>query len=667
MRMARFILSALVCWTMLACATSTLATAQTPPSDGPSVMIIFDGSGSMWGRLDGDKKLPKLDLAREALRTAMAKAPATARYGLMSFGHRRAADCSDIELISPIATGDLGRIMAPLEKLNPRGKGPIAGALKEAAKAIGTNPQSSILLIHDNADNCRQDPCETVTEIAAANPKLKIHLVSLGIEKEELARIVCVPKATGGQLFDVKDASGITAAFADAVALAFLDPANPQGVIAAPAAAQKPSAPSAAPAGPPGLRLIARLGAKSGPLAYPVRWRVFKSETEPPVFEGQGSDVVAPLDAGPYIVEASAGFATARKAATAAEKGPTTADVVLEAAALRVLAKDQKDGPVSSSALVTLRQSAETSGAVARPLWIGRAKDAGFVLPAGAYRLKVTDSLIEREDTVTLAAGDMTSRDIVLGAGRLELTATAKPDGEPLDGVTFLIAKDDPDAPEGRREIARSAAIRPFFVLPAGTYYVTARTGAAEVRQRVGIGTGDTVKRAVSLGLARLTVTAGVPAGKNAPQIQIAPAKLPIATRILSLDGEPREVARATAVAPEFTLAAGRYRIEAAVGSFNVKAVQDVDIEAGSTKRAALKLDANTVTLKLAQATPANVTWEVRDAQGALVVRTQQSAPQLILAPGKYTARCEAGDKRLEKPVDVAADGQPRIVEFALP
>ena len=667
MRIARSTVRALLCWAALACAMPTLATAQTPPAaDGPGVMIIFDGSGSMWGRLDGDKKLPKLDLAREALRTAMAKVPATSRYGLMSFGHRRAADCSDIEVISPIATGDLARIMGPLEKLNPRGKGPIAGALKEAAKAVGNNPQSAILLSHDNADNCRQDPCETVTEIAAANPTLKIHLVALGIEKEELARVVCVPKATGGQLFDVKDATGITAALADAVALAFLDPANPQGIPAAPVAPQKPSAPSAAAAGPPGLRLIAKLGAKSGPLAYPVRWRVFKSGTEPPVFEGQGSDVLAPLDAGPYIVEASAGFATARKAATAAEKGPTATEIVLEAAALRIVAKDQKDGPVSSSALVTLRPSPDSSAA-ARPLWIGRAKDADFVLPAGAYRLKVTDSLIEREDTVNLAAGDMASRDIVLGAGRLELTATAKPDGEPLDGVTFLIAKDDPDAPEGRREIARSAATRPLFVLPAGTYYVTARAGTNEVRQRVGIGAGDTVKRAVSLGLARLTVTADVPAGKNTPQNQIAAAKLPIATRILSLDGEPREVARATAVSPEFTLAAGRYRIEAAVGSLNVKAVQDVDIEAGAIKRAALKLDANTVTLKLAQVAPANVTWEVRDAQGALVVRTQQSAPQLILAPGRYTARCEAGDKRLEKPLDVAADGQPRIIEFALP
>lgn len=635
-------------------------------ADAPATMIIFDGSGSMWGRLDAEKKLSKLDLAREAVRTSLPKS-AAARYGLMSFGHRRSGDCSDIEIIAPVAEGDPARIMTPLDKLNPRGKGPIAGAIKEAAKALGSNPQASIVLIHDNADNCRQDPCETAAEIAAENPKLKIHLVSLVLDKEELARVACIPKTTGGQLFDVKDAAGLPAAIANAFKLAFLDTGEGEGQTQANAGKAAPA--SVAPQGPPGLALSARLAAQSSPVSAPVQWRVFKAGSESAIFEALASQITAPLEAGSYMVEGSLGFASARKAVDVLEKGPTRLDLPLEAAALRVTVRDLKDGPASASALVTLRAEAAGANQPARPMWIGRAREADFVVPPGNYRVHVSESLTELDEAVTLAAGNIVNKDIVMNAGHLELTAAAKPEGEPLEGVTFLIAKDDPEAPEGRREIARSAALKPTFALPAGTYYVTARTGSAEVRQRVAIGAGDNVKRSISLGLAKLSVGAELAAGKK--EGSAALPKLSIATRILSLDGEPHEVARSTTLAPEFTLAAGRYRIEASIGALNVKASQDIDLEAGSNRRVGLKLDANTITLKFANAVgaapPANLSWELRDSQGGVLMRSSQPAPNAIVAPGRYTARLDAGDKRIEKTVDVTADGVPRVVEFALP
>lgn len=663
---------------MTALATLALHAQTAGP---PSVMIIFDGSGSMWGRLDGDKKA-KVDLAREALRVALAKMPASVRSGLMSFGHRRSGDCSDIEVMVPVGEGDGARIMTPLDKFNPRGKGPITGAIREAAKALGSNPAASIVLIHDNADNCRQDPCEAAAEIAESSPKLKIHLVPLGLDPDELERSVCIAKITGGQVFDVKDAAGVPTAIGAAIALAIRDGGgggDPPAAVGGPTIPQPGAGPIA---GPPGLRLEAKLGAKPVPAGSPVHWRVVTSGSkgldrpagaagygEPaPVFEGSGNAITVPLEPGSYDIEARAGFASARASATVAGKGPTPVEVPLEAAAVRLAVTDLKDGTPSSTAMVTLRSGNE-AGAVARPLWVGPVRDADFVLPAGGYRVHITDSLVERDETLTLAAGDIAIRPIVLGAGHLELSAVAKPDGAPLDGVTFLLARDDPDAPGGRREIARSAAVRPTFTLPAGTYYVTARTGPAEVRQRVGIGAGDNVKQTLVLGLAKLSVSADVPASAPAGPGTTAPVRPTISTRVLSLGGEVREIARSTAVAPEFTLAAGRYRVEAAIGTLNVKAVQDVDIEAGSNRRVALKLDSGTMTLKLA--TPALVssglTWEVRDGKGALVVRTQQSTPRLILAPGRYTARCEIDDRRIEKTIEITTDTQPRVIEFAMP
>jgi Ca-activated chloride channel homolog len=653
--------------TAIAASGATTVVAQTPPADQPSAMIVFDGSGSMWGRLDGDKKQSKLELARDVVRSSLIKAAPGARVGLMSFGHRRQADCSDIELIAAVAPiGDQTRIMAPLDKLNPRGKGPVAQALRDAAKAIGTELQQSVVLIHDNADNCRQDACEAATEIAAAHPKLKIHVVSLGLEKDELARVACIAKATNGQLFDVKDASGVAPAVADAMQLALLSTAtSPTSVATGGAPPGTPSATATAPTlGPPGLRLSARLSAASRPLVLPVAWRIFKPDSDVPLFEGYGPDVTALLEPGAYAVEGRVGLVTARSQASVEAHGPTPFNLALDAAAVRLKISELKDGPISNSALVTLRSATPAAGAAARPLWIGNAQDADFVLPAGTYKVHIQDSLVERDETVALAVGEVIDKPIVLGSGRLEVTAVAKVDGPVLDGVTFLVARDDPDAPDGRREIARSAASKAAFVLPSGTYYVTARSGSAEVRQRIGIGAGDTVKRAIPLGLTKVVIAAEPPTGKNASPAATG-QKFPISARILSLEGEPREIARQTALAPEFVLTPGRYRIEAAIGSQNVRVMQDVELENSGPRRIALKLDASVVTLKITGATEA--IWEVKDAQGMLQLRSSQPSPYLVLAPGRYSVRCDVQGKRLDKTVDILPDGQPRVIEFAVP
>src|SRR5690606_28841763 len=113
---------------------------------------------------------------------------------------------------------------------------------------------------------------------------------------------------------------------------------------------------------------------------------------------------------------------------------------------------------------------------------------------------------------VTVAPAAGTSFDTVLTAGRLELSATRGTAGAPgeavTDGVTYILHRDDPDAPQGRREIARSAAAAPAFMLPAGTYYVTARTATAETREQIAVGAGDLVRRALPLALAHVQLSA---------------------------------------------------------------------------------------------------------------------------------------------------------------
>jgi Ca-activated chloride channel homolog len=647
---------------------------QAQGAEPSSTVLIFDGSGSMWGKLDGEKRATKLDMGRDGVKAAMATMPGAARLALMSFGHRRAADCNDIEVLAPLATGDTARIAGHLDKLNPRGKGPLAGALREAAKQLGTAKPASIILIHDGPDNCRQDACQAANEIAGAQPNLRMHVIALGSDADDIASVSCIAKAGRGKFFDARDGAAVTAAIAEAFQLATLNATG--GDIRMPTAATQPSAKPmpTLPTGPPGLSLSASLAPGLPPVTQAVRWRVEPAGGGQPVFEGTGATLLAAVPAGTYTVEGRVGFISAKASFEATPVGPTPAPLVLNAASLKIIARDSKDGTPSSSAVVTISPAVATADAKsadakarttsARPLWIGRANEADLVLPAGAYRVQIEDGLLTRDETLTLSLGSAVAHEFTLSTGRLELSATASSEGEAIDGATFLISKDDTEAVGGRREIARSAAKRASFVVPAGTYYITARAGLAEVRQQVAVGAGDTVKRAISLGLTKLIVTGEAAGAKNV-------SKLPLATRVWSLEGEPREIARSALAAPEFLLAAGRYRVEAAVGPINVKASQDIDIEPGTTRRVAFKFDASTVTLKLAGAAAnrpqTDVVLELRNKDGALLLRTAQPTAQTILAPGRYLARCDFADQRLEKTFDVLPGSEARVVEFTAP
>src|SRR5690606_41333292 len=88
----------------------------------------------------------------------------------------------------------------------------------------------------------------------------------------------------------------------------------------------------------------------------------------------------------------------------------------------------------------------------------------------------------------------------------------------PADQVLFRILEDEPAAPDGRRGVARSAASRAEFKLPAGTYHLGARKGAAEIRELIPLGAGDDVRRIVDLKLARISLSAQLP-GETPPAI----------------------------------------------------------------------------------------------------------------------------------------------------
>ena len=86
--------------------------AQEPPS----LVVIFDGSGSMWGNPEGERR-NKLTLARDAVKVGLARIRRETSVGLMSYGHRRSGDCNDVETLVRPEAGATERVGGALDIL----------------------------------------------------------------------------------------------------------------------------------------------------------------------------------------------------------------------------------------------------------------------------------------------------------------------------------------------------------------------------------------------------------------------------------------------------------------------------------------------------------------------------------------------------------------------
>lgn len=643
-----------------------LFSAPVRAESQPTAMIVFDGSGSIWGAI-GTEKLAKFDVARSSLRTAVIAAAAKGRLGLTAFGHRRRGDCRDVEVMLAADAGPPERITEALDKLNPKGKGPISLALREAHKSLAADPansaQASIIVIHDGADNCGADPCAIAAEIAKSPRRVPVHLVSLALERADAQKMSCVAKLTGGRMIEANDVASVDAAIAEAFTLA-----NLAGPPAPAAQAEEPAKP-AAPAekeGPPRLRLFASLASEGPALTTPLRWRLFKAGSKDAILDKAAAEIMEPIEAGDYEIEAHKGLVLTRGPITVADAGVTEVRVPLNAGWIQVSARAARTGETLPDALVTVSRmddSGEPDAQSREPVWIGRS-ESEILLPAGGYHVRLGDGLVSSEQTVTLSPGGRAVAEFMSSVGLLELSTQLSETGPPVDGVSYVIAEDDPDSPQGRREVARSAHPQPTFTLPAGTYYITASAGDTEARERIAIGPGETIKKSLVLGVSNVTLATSIePASLGAGAT--------IVSRVLSLDGEPREVARSTTASATFALPPGRYRIETRAGAENVRNSTEIEVGPGKDLAVTQRIPAGRITVKpaapSAPGTSAFGAWEVRDKDGAMVVRAPRPEMRTaLLAPGRYTVRSEGADRLTETPFEVRP-GEDRVIELAQP
>lgn len=658
-------------------------------------MIVLDGSGSMWGKLGKDQKI---NAARDVLKQALPKA-ASLSLGLTAYGHRRTGDCSDVEVAVPLAKPNVDRIGTYLDKYNPKGKGPLGAALKAAAEAMTEKAvkgaRRSMIVITDNADNCKVDTCELSQELRQSHPGLMIHVVALGVSKEETVPLACLATASGGKLFKAESAADIASAveqgFMIAAAGSAIVPASPpeipaqtvavqQGLGTGKPAQQKPPEP----VGQPGLRLKALLAAGGAEISSGVRWRVFdaasKGAERRVVYDGEDPAPDLDLQPGSYRIEAVFGLASVEQTVSVAAVGRTAVQVPLNAGIINVKDSGARNSASTDRIFYTLYAAANSAKDKPRALALSSDSIPVYNVAAGNYLIAVQQGLARIERSVTVAAGNVTDVDIPMYLGELRLSVSALEGGPPLERVLFQVFEDDPDAPGGLRELVRSSSARPEFSLPAGSYHVVARHDGAEARDLLSIKPGSRITKALVLASGHLTLNSRLP--------QKAQGRLEadlISYRIERMGGpktakvDPRpegrgeEVSRTQAPEHAIALGAGRYRVEGRYGAINARTVREIEVKAGLAQTLTLELEAGLVTLKLAgkagvsspERPGTDVHWEVRDMGGIAIWSTGQASPRLPLAAGRYTARAETRTQTLEQAFQVAT-GDDKTIEIEL-
>ncbi len=191
--------------------------------DRPNTILVLDGSGSMWGQIDG---VNKIVIARQVVGDLLGTLPEDLNLGLTVYGHRRKGDCSDIETVVPPGPGTRAAISSAVNTIRPLGKTPMTDAVIAAAQALRyTEEAATVILVSDGVETCNPDPCAAARALEEAGVNFTAHVVGFDVsDPAALLQMQCVADATGGQFLTAADAAALAEALTR-VATAMVPPA----------------------------------------------------------------------------------------------------------------------------------------------------------------------------------------------------------------------------------------------------------------------------------------------------------------------------------------------------------------------------------------------------------------------------------------------------------
>ncbi len=187
---------------------------QAFAQDRTRAILVMDGSGSMWGQIDG---VAKITIAQEVVANLLGELPEQQELGLTIYGHRRKGDCSDIETVVEPGADTRGAIGSAVNAISPRGKTPMTDAVIAAAKALRyTEEKATVILVSDGIETCAPDPCAAARALEEAGVDFTAHVVGFDVsgDADAIAQMQCIADETGGTFRTASNAAELTEALA---------------------------------------------------------------------------------------------------------------------------------------------------------------------------------------------------------------------------------------------------------------------------------------------------------------------------------------------------------------------------------------------------------------------------------------------------------------------
>jgi hypothetical protein len=463
-----------------------VAAEDAPPTGTPlglpTAIIVLDASKSMNTKVGGASKFT-------SVRTELGKAIGTygdrLSLGLVAFGHRKASNCADSEVLAKPGELTAATQGEMLGGLKPKGQAPIAAALSDAAKAAP--PQSTrldIVLIADSADTCNADICATAATLKQKSQALRIHVIGFSDKKDDLKALTCVATATGGTFVTATNVNEFKQGLATVLDAATTPPTppaqpTPPPLPAPPAQAVTDGGADTAAKAAPAEIVAPQQSAmrKQAPQALPPHTASGETaiqKSAPP--QGQTTQ---PSGSAPHV-----------KLVQSVPLGPPP-----------LTPQVQLPVPVTFKALVTEAGPKLQSGLTWRVYAAKGSPDGGYKLVSthreanptaallpGEYLVNAAYGLSNLTKKIKVESGHSLEEAFVLNTGGLKLTAVL-PNGESLpDGsVRFDILSDEEDQFGNRHTIFGNAKPGTVIRLNAGAYHIESLYGDANAKVKADV------------------------------------------------------------------------------------------------------------------------------------------------------------------------------------
>ncbi|RWA79427.1 VWA domain-containing protein [Mesorhizobium sp.] len=458
------------------------------------VIIILDASGSMWAQIDGK---PKLEIARESLRTVLQSVPADDEIGFMAYGHRQKGSCEDIELIVPPQAGSASAISAAADSMKFLGKTPLTAAVKQAAEALKyTEDKATVVLITDGLETCGGDPCALGKELKETGVDFTADVVGFGLTADEGRQIACLAENTGGKYIQASDEKALQQALVETVA--------------APAPAPEPApapapAPAPEPAKPEFNFMPSVVMAEGGdPITDGNAWEIYKAAadgTRGDQVMTEYGELKTNLEPGDYVIVGRDDEARSEQKIKV-EAGQTYSPLfTLNAGTLVIHPHASQGSEISGEARVDFAYPGGSTTHYG---------DAKATVPAGEQKVTVQIGAGTATETVQLAAGQTVEKDVVVGVGHAVLNAYYTAGGDKADnsGIGFEIVKAKKKIDGSRESVEHSYGPDSKFWLPPDDYVALTTLDLAVVEQPFSIKAGDNQDVKVALDAGVLAMSA---------------------------------------------------------------------------------------------------------------------------------------------------------------